>query len=642
MTIRKSYQLLLLCFLVLTLYYPTLSAEVSLVDDQEMLNGMFNSDSISFADVFLPKTEKGGYYRPFIGLSYYLDNILWGLNLRSMHLDNVVMHLVNVLLLFYITHLATSRRSASNRYLPFAAASLFAFHPIATESVNWISGRTDPMAANFVLVATALLLLYRSSGLKRYFASAIFFTLLGILSKEAAFGMIPAIWFILAAEKIYKPIEQSGDELLNDLKLPFDVSGLPVLLCVFAINVIEVLYIGNYWFVLISGGVYYFALLYKRRSQVSLPVFNLKSVSLLVGCLVLSAALYLALRKIAFSSDAGKIGQTLTLMMLDTNYCISLFLGAVGFYFKKFIVPLPLNFYILEVDALYDLVGILLLLVCLRLFTRLNLAVAFFMAGFCMLVPVLPFAFGTIAWTGYAERYLYISTAFWIISGVIYIDANPPSRRFANTVYIGVITTFTLFFVWQTYLRNVVWQKNVTLLEDTLNQTPKAGRVREMYMYALYQAGNIDAAKQQYAILNPQHLKGHNEAADIVMARILTSEGKLNEALELYESVIKVTKYPSAGAIKRLARHLEIMLNDEKDPVQRARLMEKIRDCDLQLGKMSTDPMLLYRLGQKALASNDKKSALDYFVRANRAFPMSSPYKAFSAKLITHLKQDLL
>lgn len=642
MTIRKPYQLLLLCCLVLILYYPTLSADVSLVDDQEMLNGMLNSDSITLGEVFLPKAANGGYYRPLIGLSYYLDQALWGLNIRSMHLDNIVMHLINVVLLFSIVQLVIGKHNRSSSYLPFAAAALFALHPIATESVNWISGRTDPMAGNFLFTATLFLLLYRSSGLKRYAASAFFFTLLGILSKESAFGMIPAIWFILSAEQLSQQTEQPDHVVRETTRAAFAVSGAPFLLSVFTILVLEVLYIGNYWFVLIFGGAYYAALLYQHRKARCLAVINVKSCMLFAGSLVFSAALFITVRKIAFSSDVGKIGQTLKLMMLDLNYCISLFLGAVGFYFKKSILPLPLNFYILEVDALYDLLGILLFLICLRLMARLNLAASFFLAGFCMLLPALPFAFGTIAWTGYAERYAYIATAFWIISAVIYCDTHPPQRRAVAATATGVLTALILFFGWQTYARNTIWQKNLTLLEDTLRQSPKAGRVRDMYMYALYQAGNIEAAKRQYAIGNPLKLKGYNESADLIMAGILNSEGKRREALELYEAVVKISRNPSETAIKRLARQLEIMLKDENDPLQRTVLTDKIKDCDLQLARASKDPMVHYRLGQKALNSNDKKGALGYFVRAHSFFPDSSPYKRFSAKLINRLKQDPL
>lgn len=639
MTIRKPYQILLLCFIVLMIYYPTLTAEVSLVDDQEMLNGMFNSDHISFSQLFLPQVENGGYFRPFVGLSYYLDRVIWGLDVRSMHLDNVVMHLINVLLVFYIAGSVTRNRQ-SRSHLPLAAAALFALHPIATESVNWISGRTDPMAGNFVFSATIMLLLYRSTGLIRYFMAAVIFIFLGVLSKESSLGMFLASWFILQVPKDNDHSEQVKIILENSSVSPLRVSGLPFLALVFALMTIEVLFIGNYWVALFGGVIYYTAILLEQRKNNNCSCYGLKSVLLFGVCLVSSAVLYSLIRKIVFMSDAGKIGQTFKLMLLDMNYSISLFLGAVGFYFKKFLLPLPLNFYILEVDPLYDLVGILLLLICFRLLINLKLGPAFFIAGFCMLLPALPFAFGTIAWTGYAERYIYLSSAFWIISAVIYIDANPPHRRLTTTAYFAIVTTIILLFGLQTYSRNIVWQKNVTLLEDTVNKSPKARRLRDMYMYALYVAGDIDGAKRQYIIANSLYSIKYDENADLVMAGILTGEGKPDEALALYEAVIKKNNNRSANAIKRLIRHLEIMVKDENNPARRSLLITKIKENDVQLGSLSVDPMVHYHLGQKALTSGDKKTALNFFIRANSAFAADSPYKVYSAKLIERLKQE--
>ena len=640
MSIRKPFQLLLLSVLVLIIYYPTLTADVCLVDDQEMLNGMFNSDSISLTSIFLPHVESGGYYRPFVGLSYYFDKVLWGLDVRSMHLDNILFHLINVLALFCIVHIVTRNRHGSNSYLPLISATLFALHPIATESVNWISGRTDLLAGNFVLLAAASLLLYRSYGQKRYLASAILFIFMGILSKESSFGMLLASWFILHAVKDCKQSEHAGIAVVPGPITLFRASGVPFLLIVFAVITIEVLYIGNFWFALIGCGVYYVRLLFDRQTEKTVVGFSLKNILLFAGCLLSTAAFFIILRKVVFRSDVGKIGQTLKLMMLDMNYSVSIFLGAAGFYFKKFISPLPLHFYILEIDALYDLAGILLLLICLRLLTRLTLGSAFFIAGFCMLLPALPFAFGTIAWTGYAERYIYLSSAFWIVSVVIYLDTNPPRHRVAITTYVAGVLSIILFFGWQTYSRNVVWQKNVTLLEDMVTKSPNAKRLRDMYMYALFMAGNVDGAKQQYVIGNSLHTVKYDETADLVMAKILTSEGKLNEALTLYETVMKKARGTSIVVIKHMIHHLETMLAKENDPDQRNFLLSKIKAGDLLLGNMSTDPMVYYQLGQKALATNDKKSALGYFLRAHNAFTDNSPYKAYSGKLIDRLKND--
>lgn len=637
MMLRKLYQILLLSILVFTLYFPTLSDEVSLVDDQEMLVGMFNADTISFSDIFLPHNENGGYYRPLIGISYYIDKVLWGLDIRSMHLDNVVMHLINVLLLWFILQLLTHKRDVAQGYVAFVGAALFALHPIATESLNWISGRTDPMAGNFIFAATAGVLIYKKNSKLRYIVLALAFTLFGVLAKETTLGMFVAGCFILNASELCK---QEKPAVCSALSSRFKPSGVFFPLLLYAVVIIEVLYCDNYWFVLACGTLYYIVLRYEQNSLCS---YGPKRILFFVTSLVSAGLLYIVLRKIAFKSEAGKIGQTVHLMMQDVNYTISLFLGALGFYVKKAILPLPLNFYILEVDPLYNLFGILLFFVCIRMIARPTTASAFALAGFCMLLPVLPFAFGTIAWTGYAERYVYISTAFWIVSAVMYCNNNPFfHNELSSKIFFTSLVALFLFFGYQTYHRNRVWQKNVTLLEDTVRQSPKAKRLRDMYMYALHASGNIEEAKKQHEISSTLYSVTYDGTADLLMAGILTQEGKMDEALQLYEAVVKNTQCSSVAPLKRLIEHLEAMLKNEDDPAKKIILLEKINSATNSLVRLAADPMSYYSLGQKALASNNKNAALEYFMKANSAFSDKSPYKKFSGKLILRIKQDLL
>jgi arylsulfatase A-like enzyme/tetratricopeptide (TPR) repeat protein len=85
-----------------------------------------------------------GYYRPLTTVSYLLDYTLWGLQPFGYHLTNVSLHaLCTVLMALILLRL---------RWPPLATAIatlLFAVHPIHTESVAWIAGRTDLLAFLF-------------------------------------------------------------------------------------------------------------------------------------------------------------------------------------------------------------------------------------------------------------------------------------------------------------------------------------------------------------------------------------------------------------------------------------------------------------------------------------------------------------
>lgn len=631
--LRWPFQLFILSILVLSIYYPTLNAEVSLVDDKDAITAIDTAETLSMQDIFLPRIKNGGYYRPLIGVAYYLDKSLWGMNIRAMHLDNIFMHLVNVILVYFLT-LAACRDTpevAFSGLLPIISAGLFAVHPIATESVNWISGRTDPMAANFVLSAALLLIVYRKSRNPLHLAGCVVLILLGILAKEASLGMVIASGFILSARNI-TPLcaAQIAPAVLS---WSYQIR---LFIAVYALAVMEVLYLGNYWVVLAAACGY--GVLSSRLWQTvhTGKIFIFRLVGGVVASSGLVLLLYSALRKMAFQSDVSKIGHTLTLMFEDPNYTISLFLGASGFYLKKFLLPLPLNFFILEIDPLYDLLGIAVLLFCLFLVARLNLAAALFIAGVCMFIPALPFAFGTIAWTGYAERYIYISSAFWIVSLALYLNTLVFKYNQLSKVYLVVVPTVLLFCGWQTFARNIVWQKNVTLLADTVSKSPKQPTIREMYMQALVNAGSYAQAKEQYAIGKSRSIF-FSEGPDLIMAGILNQEGKLTEALKLSEKAVEKSNYTSERALKATIDLLERMIAGDSAAEL---LIEKKKQYVSQLISVSKDPMLFYNLGQKALILGDRHSAQSFLERAHDSFSAGSPYKDYSLRLLAKLKND--
>ena len=99
------------------------------------------------------ETSRGGsfYYRPMISLSYKLDHAVWGKDPFGYHLRNLGLHLVTSLMV-----LVLATRWLSSWGAGLAAAAIFAVHPVHTQSVTWIAGRTDLLAAFFFLAATSI------------------------------------------------------------------------------------------------------------------------------------------------------------------------------------------------------------------------------------------------------------------------------------------------------------------------------------------------------------------------------------------------------------------------------------------------------------------------------------------------------
>ncbi|MCC6763818.1 MAG: tetratricopeptide repeat protein [Deltaproteobacteria bacterium] len=85
---------------------------------------------------------RGGLWRPLTTLTFAADHGLWGLVPVGYHVVNVVAHaLVSALVLVVFARVTMAPRTA------FAAALLFAAHPIHTEAVANVVGRAELLAA---------------------------------------------------------------------------------------------------------------------------------------------------------------------------------------------------------------------------------------------------------------------------------------------------------------------------------------------------------------------------------------------------------------------------------------------------------------------------------------------------------------
>src|SRR5436305_2326396 len=89
------------------------------------------------------------YWRPAVSASYALDWQLGGGSPVFFHVMNLAYHALAAVLAF-----VALRRWIGGAVVPAAAAAvLFAIHPAKTESVAWISGRTDILCLIAILVA---------------------------------------------------------------------------------------------------------------------------------------------------------------------------------------------------------------------------------------------------------------------------------------------------------------------------------------------------------------------------------------------------------------------------------------------------------------------------------------------------------
>jgi tetratricopeptide (TPR) repeat protein len=141
-----------------------------------------------------------GHYVPLTWMTLGLDYELWGMNAAGYHLQNVLLHCVNAVLVYVLARrllsLTGSGDDSSAVLSAAAAALLFAIHPLRVESVAWITERRDMLSLLFCLSSVLCYLAYaRDDSRRRYLASLALFAC-ALLSKATAISL-PAVLLVL-------------------------------------------------------------------------------------------------------------------------------------------------------------------------------------------------------------------------------------------------------------------------------------------------------------------------------------------------------------------------------------------------------------------------------------------------------------
>ncbi len=159
----------------------SLILENRLLDDWSDLSGALSSDFFRRSG----NEERIGHWRPVVTFTYMVDRTLFGTAPAGYHAGNVSLHALASCLVFALGRaIALDRRGAT------FAGLLFAVHPVHVESVAWISGRTDLLAAVFALGAL-LLDAHRARNGHRGAAFGVFaLTFAGLLAKEMAVAVL--------------------------------------------------------------------------------------------------------------------------------------------------------------------------------------------------------------------------------------------------------------------------------------------------------------------------------------------------------------------------------------------------------------------------------------------------------------------
>ena len=184
----KKYLLLSLVLLAtFALYYPAIFYEFTNWDDdiyilENPYLASFTAENIK--NIFT--TPINGNYNPLTMLTFAVEKHFFGENPLPFHLNNILLHLLNVALVFFLALLLRLPLIASA-----LVALLFGIHPMHIESVAWITERKDVLYAFFYFLSLICYVKYvQEKPLKTlFYLLTIVFMLLSALAKIQAVSL---------------------------------------------------------------------------------------------------------------------------------------------------------------------------------------------------------------------------------------------------------------------------------------------------------------------------------------------------------------------------------------------------------------------------------------------------------------------
>ncbi|MBI9077513.1 MAG: tetratricopeptide repeat protein [Desulfatibacillum sp.] len=141
-----------LYIIILVAFWGALSFDYVNYDDLEVVknNPVIQSLSPASLKTMFTHFHPQSYY-PVRLVSYAVDYGFWGNEPIGYHLTNLLLHLFNVLLVFWLFLNLTGERNKNSIWGAFAAAVFFGIHPVVAGAVAWIPGREELLLCFFGL-----------------------------------------------------------------------------------------------------------------------------------------------------------------------------------------------------------------------------------------------------------------------------------------------------------------------------------------------------------------------------------------------------------------------------------------------------------------------------------------------------------
>ncbi len=149
--LKKHLPLILILIFTLVIYWPVTQGEylVGWDDDQQILKNedVKNLSWRSIQNYFT--TYYVASYQPLASLSFGIEYYFFGENPAVQHYTNLLLHLDNVVLVHFLLRRLFDRKEV----VFWLVTAVFAFHPLQTELLGWISTRSTLLCVSFFLLS---------------------------------------------------------------------------------------------------------------------------------------------------------------------------------------------------------------------------------------------------------------------------------------------------------------------------------------------------------------------------------------------------------------------------------------------------------------------------------------------------------
>ena len=415
--LNKNILLYLLIIVGITaaVYSNSLKNDFANWDDDEQIIKNTDIKSLSIESVKKIFTSYYvGMYQPLTTLTFATEYKFFELDPLPYHVDNLILHLLNVILVFFLIYKITKKTNISA-----IVALIFGIHPMHVESVAWVTERKDVLYSFFFLsgLLTYLNYINPSSGFKgnknKFIIFTFIFFLLSLLSKSAAV-CFPLVIILLD---------------------------------------------------------YYFKVKYKTKEIVVRALFFI--ISIIFGVVTIYSQQ--SSGAIADLTPTYSIFERIFLASYATSsYIFNLFLPAnlcaMHYFPTKTGGLLPSDYYI-SIIVVIILILAVIFIKSEKYKKDIIFGLLFFIATIAMVLQIIPIGFAITA-----ERYTYIpyiGLTFPIVKILASISESKKEKFYKlKPLFILILAVYTIAFSTLSYSRNKVWQNGIELFTNVIQKNP--------------------------------------------------------------------------------------------------------------------------------------------------------------------------